>query len=78
METSVNHLDRLPADIKSIIAGFSDRVDALYRRDADLLNFLQTTFRINVNQLLRDDHRHGFSRYRKLSRHFAEGGDAIV
>ena len=59
-------LSDLPADIKSIISGFSDWVDALYRRDAELLNFLQTTFRINVNQPLRDDHRPGFSRYSEL------------
>ena len=66
METYVNHLDRLPSDVISIIAGFSEWVDALYNRDADLLDFLQTTFRINVNQPLRDDHRPGFSRYSEL------------
>jgi hypothetical protein len=60
-------LTDLPADIKSIIAGFSDWVDALYNRDTDLLDFLQTTFRINVNQPLRDDHRSRFLRYRELS-----------
>ena len=64
---SQNHLDRLPADIKSIIAGFSEWVDALYNSDADLLDFLQTTFRINVNQPLRNDHRQRFLRYRELS-----------
>ena len=57
----------MPADIKSIIAGFSDWVDALYNRDTDLLDFLQRTFRINVNQPLRDDYRPGFSRYRELA-----------
>ena len=67
METYVNHLDRLPSDVISIIAGFSEWVDALYRRDADLLDFLQTTFRINVNQPLRDDYRSRFLRYRELS-----------
>ena len=66
METSVNHLDRLPSDVISIIAGFSNWVDALYRRDAELLDFLQRTFRINVNQPLRDDYRPGFSRYSEL------------
>ena len=62
-------LTDLPTDIKSIIAGFSDWVDALYRRDADadLLDFLQRTFRINVNQPLRDDYRSRFLRYRELS-----------
>lgn len=59
-------LTELPADVISIIAGFSDWVDALYRRDADLLDFLQRTFRINVNQPLRDDYRPGFSRYSEL------------
>lgn len=67
METSVNHLDRLPSDVISIIAGFSNWVDALYRRDAELLDFLQRTFRINVNQPLRDDYRPGFSRYSELA-----------
>ena len=67
MDTPVNHLDRLPADIKSIIAGFSDWVDALYNSNSDLLNFLQRTFRINVNQPLRDDHRTRFLGYRELS-----------
>jgi len=67
MKMSPNHLDRLPSDVKSIVAGFSDWVDALYNRDTDLLDFLQTTFRINVNQPLRDDHRPRFLRYRELS-----------
>ena len=67
MDTPVNHLDRLPSDIKSIIAGFSDWVDALYNRNADLLDFLQRTFRINVNRLLRDDYRTRFLGYRELS-----------
>jgi ankyrin repeat protein len=56
-------MNTLPQDITSIIAGFSDWVDAVYTGNTELALFLHETFHINVHQLLRDDHYPRFHKY---------------
>jgi len=59
-------MNRLPRDITSIIAGFSDWVDAVYTGNTELALFLHETFHINVHHLLRDDHHPRFHKYNEV------------
>jgi ankyrin repeat protein len=56
-------MNTLPRDITSIIAGFSDWVDAVYTGNTELALFLHETFHMNVHQLLRDDYHPRFHKY---------------